>query len=202
MFTWQSFWFPKELSCMKALDKVVAVNPWKVREECTARRKRVTGCLIQQTSHWRFNSVKEELVISFKLYHETKLGWGFFHTISQKMGDKKQQAVQEFLGKGLLSFIGTSKHCFCRSMEPLPNFPSLCKLLVEKRLLTSLFCFFFRLVLPECKRIEATIRRIKVNFQINYTSRCVYNGISVTLWEIIVKRGLLETLILLKNILM
>ena len=50
------FWYPWELSNMKALGKVVAVNPWKVREECTARRKRVTGCLIQQTIHWQFNS--------------------------------------------------------------------------------------------------------------------------------------------------
>ena len=38
---------------MKALGKVVAVNSWKVWEECTARRKRATGDLIQQTSHWQ-----------------------------------------------------------------------------------------------------------------------------------------------------
>ena len=36
------FWYPTELSYMKALGKVVAVNPWKVWEECTARRKRAT----------------------------------------------------------------------------------------------------------------------------------------------------------------
>ena len=35
----EPFWYPKELSYMKVLGKVVAVNPWKVREECTARRK-------------------------------------------------------------------------------------------------------------------------------------------------------------------
>ena len=56
LVTFDSFWYPKELSYMKALGKVVAVNPWKVWEECTARRKRVTGCLIQQTTHWQFNS--------------------------------------------------------------------------------------------------------------------------------------------------
>ena len=50
-------WFPKELSYMKALGKVVAVNLWKVWEECTARRKRDTGNLIHQTSHWQFNSL-------------------------------------------------------------------------------------------------------------------------------------------------
>ena len=43
------FWYPTELSYMKALGKVIAVNPWKVWEECTARRKQATGNLIQQT---------------------------------------------------------------------------------------------------------------------------------------------------------
>ena len=40
---------PKELTIMKALDKLVAVNWWKKLEERTAWRKRVTRNLIQQT---------------------------------------------------------------------------------------------------------------------------------------------------------
>ena len=43
------FWYPEELSNMKALGKLVAVNWWKMWEECTAWRKRVTRDLIQQT---------------------------------------------------------------------------------------------------------------------------------------------------------
>ena len=52
-----SFWYSKELSYLKALGKVVAVNLRNVWEECTARRKRAAGNLIQQTSHWPFNSL-------------------------------------------------------------------------------------------------------------------------------------------------
>ena len=52
-----SFWYPTKFSYMIALGKVVAVNPWKVWEECTARRKWATGNLIHQTSHWQFNSL-------------------------------------------------------------------------------------------------------------------------------------------------
>ena len=52
-----AFWYPTELSHIKALGKVVAVNPWKVWEECTDRRKQATGNLIHQTSHWQFNSL-------------------------------------------------------------------------------------------------------------------------------------------------
>ena len=62
----QAFWYPTELSYMKALGKVVAVNPWKVWEECTARRKRAT--LIHQTSHWQFNSLIEDSISKLRIW--------------------------------------------------------------------------------------------------------------------------------------